>query len=86
MISLRKAIEIVKKNIPQDKTLRKSYGEAKGKYLFVAENPQGMISPGGGFFTVDKETGECKWEYPERAFLAPYAPIKGYKKLMLDEE
>ena len=86
MLTLREAIEIVKKNIPKDKTLRKAYGEAQGKYLFVAENSQGMIAPGGGFFTVDKENGECKWEYPEREFLAPYAPIKGYKKLELDEE
>ena len=75
----------MKGKIPKDRTLRKSYAEAQGKYLFVAENSQGMIPPGGGFFTVDKENGECKWEYPEREFLAPYAPIKGYKKLELDE-
>ena len=81
MLALKEAIEIVKKNIPPDKTLRKSYAEAQGKYLFVAENAQGMIPPGGGFFTVDKESVECKWEYLEREFLAPYAPIKGYKKL-----
>lgn len=86
MISLREAIKLAEKKIPQDKTLRKSYGEAQGKYLFIAEDSSGMIPPGGGFFTVDKQTGECKWEYPEREFLAPYAPIKGYKRLYLKED
>ena len=86
MVSLKEAIRIVEGKIPQDKVLRKSYAEAQGKYLFVAENPRGMIPPGGGFFTVDKKTGECKWEYPEREFLAPYAPIKGYKRLYLEED
>ena len=86
MLTLREAIKIVEKKIPQDKALRKSYAEAQGKYLFVAEDSHGMIPPGGFHWTIDKETGECKCEYLEREFLAPFAPIKGYKKLTLDED
>ena len=43
MLSLREAIKIVKENIPEHQILRKSYAEAQGRYLFVAENSQGMI-------------------------------------------
>ena len=85
MLTLKEAIETVKAHIPANQTLCESYAEAQGKYLFVGQFSDGTIPPGGGFFTVDKETGECKWEYPEREFLAPYAPIKGYKKLELHE-
>ena len=86
MISLREAIKIAEKNAPEGYTLRDSYAEAQGKYLFEIQNAQGMIPPGGFLWAVDKETGECKWECPEREFLAPYAPIKGYKRLYLEEQ
>ena len=92
MLSLKEAIKIVKENIPEHQTLRKSYAEAQGKYLFVAENSQGMIPPGGFFWTVNKETGECKFEVPEREhqdlkrrFPISFYPIKGYKKIELIE-
>ena len=85
MLTLKEAIETVKAYIPSNQTLRESYAEAQGKYLFVAEDSHGMIPPGGFHWTVDKETGKCKCEGLEREFLAPYAPIKGYKKLELTE-
>ena len=71
-------------------TLRKSYGEVEDKYVFAVEysTPEeyhGSAPPGGESLTVDKETGECKYEYLEREFLAPYAPIRGYKKINLPE-
>jgi len=88
MLTLQEAVKIVKKEIPQNQTLRESYAEAQGKFLFVAENSQGMIPPGGFFWTVNKETGECKFENPERETWTPgsrfpssFAPIKGYKKI-----
>lgn len=86
MFTLEEAIEIVTRNIPSDMIIRKSYGEAQGKYLFVAEDVRGMIPTGGCHWTVNKETGECKYEYLERESVHPMAPIKGYKKLALDEE
>jgi len=83
MLTLKEAIEIVKLHIPKTQTLRESYAEAQGKYLFVGQFPDGCIPPGGFNWTVDKETSECKCEYLEREFIAPYAPIRGYKKLEL---
>ena len=62
MLTLKEAVEIVKKNIPKSQTLRESYAEAHGKFLFTAENSQGMIPPGGFFWTVNKENGEYKFE------------------------
>lgn len=47
MLTLKDAIKIVEQNIPEHQTLRKSYAEAQGKYLFVAEDLQKMIPPGG---------------------------------------
>ena len=88
MLKLKEAIEIVKRTIPENQTLRASYAEAQDQYLFVAEDSQGMIPPGGFVWTVNKETGECKFENPERENWTPqsrfpmsYAPIKGYKKI-----
>ena len=68
--------------------LRKSYGEINDKYVFAVEYSapeeyRGSVPPGGASLTVDKETGECKYEYLEREYLAPYAPIRGYKKIEL---
>lgn len=85
MLTLKDAIKIVEKRIPKNQTLRDSYGEAQGKYLFVAENAQGMIPPGGGFITVDKTTGVCCFEFMEREENKPWSPIRGYKKLELTD-
>ena len=92
MLTLKEAIEIAKKNIPENQTLRASYAEAQGKYLFVSENSQGMNPPGGFFWTVHKETGECKFESlerenwtPESRFPRSFAPIKGYRKIEVRE-
>ena len=58
------------------------YGEAQGKYTFnICSRSNGLVPPGGFDFTVDKETGKYKCTRLEREFLAPYAPIRGYKKL-----
>ena len=86
MLTLKEAIEIVARHIPEGHALCNSYGEAQGKYIFSTQDSQGMIPPGGFHWTVDKETGKCKCEGLEREFLAPYAPIKGYKKLELPKE
>ncbi|MBR0102713.1 MAG: hypothetical protein IJQ01_04365 [Selenomonadaceae bacterium] len=81
MLTLKEAIKIAEKHIPKGQTLRESYGIAQGKYVFVSQNAQGMIPPGGLTWTVDKETGECKCEYLEREGNKPWSPIRGYKKL-----
>ena len=81
MLTLKEAIKIAEQNLPKGHTLCNSYGEAQGKYVFEAQDLRGIIPPGGFNWTVDKETGECKCEYLEREFRAPYAPIKGYKRI-----
>lgn len=81
MLTLKEAIKTAEQNLPKEYTLCNSYGEAQGKYVFEAQDWRGIIPPGGFNWTVDKETGECKCEYLEREFLAPYAPIKGYKRI-----
>ena len=85
MMALEDAIKIVEKHIPKGHTLCDEYGEAQGKYIFASVGANGLIPPGGFHWTVDKETGECKCERLEREFLAPYAPIRGYKKLELTD-
>ena len=85
MLTLAEAIEIVKRHIPKKQTLRNSYGEAQGKYLFVGQFADGSIPPGGFHWTVNKETGECKCECLERAGNKPWSRIRGYKKLYLEE-
>lgn len=85
MVSLKQAIKIAECHLSEGFTLYPSYGEAQGKYVFSMQNSKGMIPPGGWHWTVHKETGECKCEYLEGEFLAPYAPIKGYKKIELTE-
>ena len=90
MLTLKLALEIVKKKIPSNHTLIGSYGEVKDKYVFTTRDKNGMIPPGGGHWTVHKETGECKFEYLERETKKggvgfPYAPIKEYKKIELTE-
>ena len=82
MLTLKEAIEIANQNLSGEQTLLNSYGEVQHKYVFTVLF-KGVIPPGGGKLTVDKTTGECKWEYLEREFIAPYAPIRGYKKLEL---
>ena len=86
MLTLKEAIEIAKKHIPKGQTLRRSYGEAQGKYVLTSQNSMGMIPPGGFNWTVDKETGECKCEHLEREGDKPFSPIRGYKKLELTDE
>lgn len=83
MLTLSEAIKIAEKHMPAGFSLRDSYGEAQGKYVFEVQDERGMVPPGGFNWTVDKETGEYNCDYLEREFLAPYAPIKGYKKLEL---
>ena len=95
MITLKEALKIVEMKLKEESlghTLVKSYGEVPDKYVFDAQDINGMIPPGGGHWTVHKETGECKFEYlerenwtPERRFPRSYAPIKGYKKIELRE-
>ena len=84
MLTLKEAIKIAEKCIPQGQTLRNSYGEAQGRYVFSSQNSQGMIPPGGCNWTVDKETGKCKFEYLEREGTKLWSPIRGYKKLELN--
>lgn len=86
MLTLEEAIKIAEKNIPKGHKLSHSYGEAQGKYVFSTQDSRGTVPPGGFNWTVDKKTGECACERLEREFLAPYAPIKGYKKLDLVEQ
>ena len=86
MLTLSEAIEVVNVHIPQRHTLCKSYGEAQGKYIFSTQDARGIIPPGGFNWTVDKETGECKCEYLEREGNKLWSPIRGYKKLYLEEE
>ena len=88
MITLEEALEIVQKKLSatcEGHTIKKSYGEVPNKYVFVQQDSKGIVPPGGWHWTVNKETGECKCEYLEREFLAPYAPIKGYKKIELED-
>lgn len=85
MLTLKEAMKIAEKNIPKGHRLHQSYGEAQGKYIFSTQDVRGIIPPGGFNWTVDKETGECTCERLEREFLAPFAPIKGYKRLYLEE-
>lgn len=61
--------------------VRKVIGEVDNKYLIIYENLNGDLPAGGYDLTVNKETGECKFERLERESLAPFAKIKGYKKL-----
>ena len=86
MQTLKEAIEIAERNVWEGHTLLDSYGEAQVKYVFSTQDSRGIIPPGGFFLTVNKETGVCRYEGLEREFLAPYAPIKGYKKLKLPKE
>ena len=86
MLALKEAIEIAERNVWEGHTLLDSYGETQGEYVFSTQDSRGIIPPGGFFLTVNKETGACRYEGLEREFLAPYAPIKGYKKLELLEE
>lgn len=81
MLTLEEAIQLIQAYLPEGFALCDSYGEAQGKYVFNAHNSKGDIPPGGINWTVDQKTGECKNERLEREFLAPYAPIRGYKKL-----
>ena len=83
MLTLKEAIEIARSKLPEGYTLCEQYGEISDKYVFNAQNSHGTVPPGGFNWTVHKETGEYKCEYLEREFLAPYAPIKGYKKIEL---
>ncbi len=83
MISFQDALEIAKEFA--DFGVAEDYGEAQGKYVFWILDSHGWIVPGGGNITVDKENGECKYELLEREFLAPYAPIRGYKKIIPSE-
>ena len=61
--------------------VRKIVGEVSNKFVVIIENERGNIPPGGVDLTINKETGECKFERLERESLAPFAKIKGYKKL-----
>lgn len=86
MLNLQEAIAIVKKNIPEGQTLCDSYGEAQGKYIFTGQFSDGTVPPGGGHWTVDKNNGDCKFEYLEREGNKPWSPIRGYKKIELFNE
>ena len=86
MLTLKEAIEIVKPHIPKTQTLRESYAEAQGKYVFVGQFFDGSIPPGVMTWTVNKKTGECKCEYLEREGNKLWSPIRGYKKLELKGE
>ena len=83
MITLEEALEIVKHIIPNNHILIEDYGEVSGKYVFTTRDKNGFVPPGGGHWTVNKETGECKFEYLERDGNKPWSPIKGYKKIDL---
>lgn len=83
MLSLQEALNILTGHIPAVQSLRNDYGEAQGKYVFVVQFSDGTIPPGGGNWTVDKETGECKFEYLEREGDKLWSPIRGYRRLEL---
>ncbi len=89
MITLEDALNIAQKKLSmtwEGHTIKQSYGEVADKYVFVQQDARGISPPGGWHWTVHKETGECKCEYLEREFLAPYAPIKGYKKITPNQD
>ena len=75
--ALAKARELAEFGVSDD------CGEIPRKYVFWIQDSHGRTVPSGDTITVDKETGECKYEYLEREYLAPYAPIRGYKKIEL---
>ena len=85
MLTLREAIKIANQNLSSEQTLLNSYGEVQHKYVFTLLS-KGTIPPSRGKLTVDKITGECKWEYLERIGNKPWSPIRGYKKITLPEE
>ncbi len=61
------------------------FGEIPGKFVFFPKDSLGMIPPGGGAITVDKESGECKFEYLEREGDKPFSPFKNFRVLKLDK-
>lgn len=67
--------------IPEKHILCESYGETPKKYVFISKPENGSVPPGGGHLTVDKETGECQFEYLEREGDKPWSPIKGYRRI-----
>lgn len=87
MLTLKEAIKIADKLLETSKIeLTDSYGEAQGQYIFTVRSRSDKMGVPGGLLTVDKETGETSWLYPlKREFLAPCAPIIGYKKLELTD-
>ena len=92
MLTLGEAIKIVESNLPKGQTVSPSYGEVQNKYVLRGQFSDGCIPPGGGQWTVHKETGECKFEFLEREpqnlkrrFPISFYPIKGYKKIELAE-
>lgn len=86
MLNLKEAIKKIEQYIPVGYTICNNYGEAQGKYIFVSKDSHGIIPPGAFHWTVNKETGECKCEYLEREGDKPFSPIRGYKKLYLEDE
>lgn len=86
MLTLREALNIVNAHIPARQVVCNTYGEAQGKYIFTGQFSDRTIPPGGGNWTVNKETGECKFEYLEREGINPWSPIRGYKKLELPKK
>ena len=81
MLTFKEAIKIAENNLPEGLAIYPLYGEIREKYVFSMQDSSGMIPPGGGRWTVHKETGECKFEYLERDGDKPWSPIKGYKKI-----
>lgn len=84
MIDFEKALRIAENNAPDGLFVCiDDYGEIPSKYVFNLQTQNGEIPPWGGHMTVDKESGECKFEYLEREGNAPYSPIRGYKEIKL---
>ena len=61
------------------------FGEIPGKYVFFPQDSNGKIPPGGGAITVDKKTGECKYEYLERENNKLWSPFKNYRSLSFND-
>lgn len=85
IMTLKEAIKIAENHIPKGHTLCRSFGEVQGKYVFSSQDSRGIIPPGDFRWTVDKASGICKCEHLEHEGNKPWLPIRGYKKLELND-
>ena len=83
MLTIKEAIKIAEKNLPEGYSLCEPYGETHDKFVFVAENSRGIVPPGDFNWTVDKFSGVYKCEHLEHEGNKPWLPIRGYRKIEL---